>query len=188
MQPNIGLAVLAGCGAQSLVTLTGAQGLGLGFGLGLWPVGRANAGKGDRRPGGNGAHSTSPGEAVRSLGQAGAVAALAVALVVARLEQLDKSVLGDTMARYAEAVLSSVPPGGVLLAHTDLDWNPVRYARLCEGRRPDVTHLSLQMMPFPWFPARQSPLYPDISFPAPFPGVDTNRASEGNAQVLYCID
>lgn len=89
------------------------------------------------------------------------------------------------MHRYAAAALASLPPRSLLLAHTDLDWNPVRYLRHCEGLRPDVTHLSFQLMPYPWFRTQQEPLYPHIRFPdAGFRGVSTDRASEGNAQLV----
>ncbi len=42
-----------------------------------------------------------------------------------------------------------------LFYSTDLDWNSVRYLQHCEGIRPDVTLLSLQLMPFPWFIGQQ---------------------------------
>jgi hypothetical protein len=44
-------------------------------------------------------------------------------------------------------VLDQLPPRSLLLSHTDLTWNPVRYLQTCEGQRPDVTHLSLQLLP-----------------------------------------
>jgi hypothetical protein len=46
-----------------------------------------------------------------------------------------------------QTVLDHMPPGSLLLSHTDLTWNPVRYLQACEGLRPDVTHLSLQLLP-----------------------------------------
>jgi hypothetical protein len=33
----------------------------------------------------------------------------------------------------------------------------------CEGKRPDVTHVSLQLMPYPWF-SKQRHLYPSVLF------------------------
>jgi len=51
--------------------------------------------------------------------------------------------------------------------------------------RPDVTHLSFQLMPYPWFKRKQAPLYPHVKFPnTDFPGVSTNRTSEGNALLV----
>jgi hypothetical protein len=48
-----------------------------------------------------------------------------------------------------------------------------------------VTHLNFQLMPYPWFVQTQAPLYPDVVFPEMiFPGVSTDRAAEGNAQLV----
>lgn len=68
---------------------------------------------------------------------------------------------------------------------TDLNWNTLRYLQHCEGVRSDVTHLSFQLMPYPWFKKQQAPLFPSVRFPAPFNGVSTNRASEGNAMLVH---
>lgn len=82
-----------------------------------------------------------------------------------RFVVMDKSSLGWVMHKYGEHALQSLPAHALLLSHTDLDWNPIRYLRNCEGLRSDVTHLSLQMMPYPWFPSRQAHLYSNVSFP-----------------------
>jgi hypothetical protein len=93
---------------------------------------------------------------------------------------------GWVIHSYGQLILDSLPEGGsLLLAHTDLDWNPVRYLRHCAGLRTDVTHLSFQLMPFPWYPKQQQPLYPHVSFPdARFKGVSTDRSQEGNALLI----
>ena len=73
--------------------------------------------------------------------------------------------------------------------HADINWNAVRYIQQCEPNRtletlhtgplvhltrlqqptpltpagmsyPTVTHVSFQLMPYPWFPSHQAPLYP----------------------------
>jgi hypothetical protein len=111
--------------------------------------------------------------------------ALLSVLLYGRLEEADRSSAGWTLHKYAAAVLDSVPTNGVLLSHTDLDWNPVRYLRQCQNMRPDITHLSLQMMPYPWFIVRQAPLYPNISFVESFNGISTDRYSEGNAILIH---
>ena len=82
--------------------------------------------------------------------------------------------------------MSSLPAHSLLLSHTDLDWNPIRYLRECEGvRRDDVTHLSFQLIPYPWFASRQASLYPNVSFPnVKFKGVSTDRSTEGNAVLV----
>ena len=90
--------------------------------------------------------------------------ALCVCVVASRVAvlwpALDFSAVA-VLATHGAAALAAVPKGGLLLSHTDLHWNPTRYLRACEGARPDVTHLSLQLLPYPWF-ARQRPLYPRI--------------------------
>jgi hypothetical protein len=138
-----------------------------------------------------------------------------------RYDSMDKSTAGDVMYRYGSAVLSAVMPEraesadsqvplqSLLLSHTDLDWNPVRYLQHCEGvgseprryfqRSPLrafapqpslppttlVTHLSFQLMPYPWFAQTQAPLYPHVAFAdTNFAGVTTDRKSEGNAQLV----
>ena len=95
---------------------------------------------------------------------------------------------GFTMHKYGEAILNVLPPNALLLSHTDLDWNSVRYLRQCEGRRPDVTHLSVQLLPYPWFSRQKSAnspaLYPGVTFPPLFAGVSTHKRDEGNARLI----
>ncbi|KAJ1412181.1 hypothetical protein B484DRAFT_422918 [Ochromonadaceae sp. CCMP2298] len=169
MQPNLILYALAGAAAGCV----GAAVLSFLSPAGLPPQTQLQT---QRKP-------SAPPLSV-TMTQWGAVAAVAAAVVLARLPRADKSG-GVALQRYAEATLAALPPSALLLSHTDLDWNPIRYLRSCEGLRPDVTHLSLQLIPYPWFPLRQAPLYPHVRFPSMnFPGVSTDRFSEGNAQVV----
>jgi hypothetical protein len=39
------------------------------------------------------------------------------------------------------------------------------FVQACEHLRPDVTHVSLQLLPYPWF-QRQHALFPGIVFPS----------------------
>jgi hypothetical protein len=97
-----------------------------------------------------------------------------------RFDYLNKSVNGWIMHKYGAIKLDSLPPHSLLLSHTDLDWNTVRYLSNCDKLRPDVTHLNFQLMPYPWF-KRQEYLYPHINFPdTNFRGVTTDRTSQGN--------
>lgn len=59
----------------------------------------------------------------------------------------------------------------------------VRYLRTCERRRPDVVHLSAQLLPYPWF-KRQHGAYPNVTFPPLFPGVSTHKRDNANGQLL----
>ena len=83
---------------------------------------------------------------------------------------------------YAKLLLESLPKHAVLLSSTDINWNTVRYLQICEGKRPDVTHLSLQLMPYPWF-QRQHSLYP-VNFPPISTNVNTNKASRENQELI----
>mmetsp|Transcript_21791 Transcript_21791/g.42884 ORF Transcript_21791/g.42884 Transcript_21791/m.42884 type:complete len:794 (+) Transcript_21791:80-2461(+) len=86
---------------------------------------------------------------------------------------------------YADTLLASLPTGALLVSHTDMNWNSVRFKQACQGKRPDVTHLSFQMMPYPWFHSKQAPLYPNVTFPKlPKHGMETQRGSETNSQMV----
>ena len=111
-------------------------------------------------------------------------------MVQSRYSTMDRSKTGWIMHTYGEAILESLPQNSLLLAHTDLDWNPTRYLRECEGTRqdyyakgrPDITHLNFQMIAYPWFAKKQATLYPNTVFPrVDFRGISTDRTSEGNA-------
>jgi len=167
--------------------------------------------------------------------QTGLVVVYLGALLHQRWPEADKSRV-DVLHRYATAKLASIlpvlpdteaPAHSLLLSHTDLDWNPVRYLQHCEGVGLDpsmphksplarylpyrtqhtttgvtatstflgastavalpglLTHLSFQLIPYPWFKDTQQPLYPHVKFPATnFAGVSSDRASEGNAQLI----
>lgn len=103
---------------------------------------------------------------------------------------------GWTMHRYAENIIQSPQRLAkemnaseiILLAHTDLDWNPVRYLLTCEQNvrlEVPVYHLSLQMMPYPWFAKTQHEHFPTLEFPnTQFAGVSTDRHTEGNARLI----
>ena len=67
----------------------------------------------------------------------------------------------DHFQRYGEDILDDVEPGSLLISATDINWNSVRYLQTCEGARPDVVHISLQITPFPWFQF-QHDLYPGV--------------------------
>ena len=102
-----------------------------------------------------------------------------------RWHRLDRSDSGWIMHRYGQELLSSLPGNSLLLAHTDLDLNTARYLRECEGMRPDISHLSFQMMPYPWFTKIQAPLYPNVSFVEPYEGISTDRKSQSNAYFVH---
>lgn len=106
-------------------------------------------------------------------------------IIGTRFALMDRSRTGSIMHKYGEAALTSLPSNSLLLSHTDLDWNPIRYLRECQGVQTNVTHLSIQLLPYPWFRTQQRPLYPNVVFPdTEFQGVSTKRGSEGNAKLV----
>lgn len=62
--------------------------------------------------------------------------------------------------------------------------NSSRGLAVCEGLRTDVTHISLQMMPYPWWNSVQAKLHPGVVFPPILRGVSTKRDSKGNAVLI----
>lgn len=94
-----------------------------------------------------------------------------------------------TMSEYALAVLQNIPldQASLLISHTDLDWNSIRYLRLCEkyAPQPMLTHVNIQLLPFPWFQDQiKNGLFEKASFPVILPNVSTNRYEKGNAQLI----
>lgn len=78
--------------------------------------------------------------------------------------QLNFSHGGWALHTHGASILAAIPDGGLLVSHSDLHWNTARYLRLCEQTRRDVVHLSIQLVPYPWF-GRQSLNYRGVNFP-----------------------
>jgi hypothetical protein len=152
--------------------------------------------------------------------QCSVVSIVFVLLMQSRFDSMDRSQDGWMMHEYGNFILQSTSAhsNSLLLSHTDLNWNTVRYLQVCEGVKsedsssalqvnlldsegvavspqtpseetpadaPHATHLNFQLMPFPWFPKQQAPLYPDVTFPPMFQGVSTQRMTTENA---YLVD
>jgi len=88
------------------------------------------------------------------------------------------------VSSYGIGIMNSLPDHSLVLSHTDINWNTLRYMQQCTGMKKSVTHLSLQLLPFPWFRTRQRSLYPEVSFPDVFKNASTERASKQNADML----
>jgi hypothetical protein len=92
---------------------------------------------------------------------------------------------GWIMHDYAKSIMNSLPADSMLLSFSDLNWNTVRYLQTCEGTRNDISHISIQLLPFPWFQRQISNgLYPNIKFPSILPDASTNRADEGYKKLI----
>ena len=53
----------------------------------------------------------------------------------------------------------------IILLNGDLNNNIIKYPQQCEGTRPDLRLLSLQLMTWDWFVPMQALNYPNVSFP-----------------------
>jgi hypothetical protein len=69
-----------------------------------------------------------------------------------------------TLHTIGTATLAAMPRGAVLLLNGDLNHNVLQYLHACEGQRPDLDLLSLQLMTWEWFP-RQRRHYPSLNWP-----------------------
>jgi dolichyl-phosphate-mannose-protein mannosyltransferase len=98
-------------------------------------------------------------------------AALPLALVVVHGAEMRAH--ANTLVRdYGEAVLRSVPAGGVLLVSSDDTIGSVRYLQEIEGVRRDVRVLPIGIVTLPWFRAVAARHMPDLVLP---PGAFTFR-------------
>jgi hypothetical protein len=98
-------------------------------------------------------------------------AALPLALVVVHGAEMRTH--ANTLVRdFGEAVLTSVPPNGVLLLSSDDTIGSVRYLQEVEGLRRDVRVLPIGIVPLPWFRHVAARNMPDLVLP---PGAFTFR-------------
>jgi hypothetical protein len=94
----------------------------------------------------------------------------------------------STLVRdYGEAVLQSVPAGGVLLVSSDDTIGSVRYLQAVEGLRRDVRVLPIGIVPLPWFRTVAAHHMPELVLP---PGRFTFRefldANQARHPVVVC--
>lgn len=54
------------------------------------------------------------------------------------------------IANFGEALLRGLPKDSILLLYGDLPGNAARYVQWCDGFRPDVRLIDLEMMTFEW--------------------------------------
>ncbi|XP_009994773.1 PREDICTED: transmembrane protein 260 [Chaetura pelagica] len=67
--------------------------------------------------------------------------------------------------KFARNLLSSMPPGAVILLRGDLPGNALRYVHYCEGMRPDVTLVDQEMMTYGWYLPKLAKHLPGVHFP-----------------------
>jgi hypothetical protein len=168
MQPHLVVCLAVGLGLEAMLSSAPH-----------WP------GRGTRLPA-PGALLLGPGRPGPSAASKAAALLAALAAAAAARVRASARVADGAVSAYADALLGALPPGALVLSHTDINWNAVRYKQECEGVRPDVRHLSAQLLPYPWFAARQQQrFFPDLAFPPVFyRNVSTNRMSEANSQLI----
>ncbi|KAJ6652746.1 hypothetical protein lerEdw1_010937 [Lerista edwardsae] len=71
----------------------------------------------------------------------------------------------DVVDRFARNLLSSLPPGAVVLLRGDLPGNSLRYLQYCEGVRSDVTLVDQEMMTYRWYLLKLAKHLPGVHFP-----------------------
>ncbi len=99
--------------------------------------------------------------------------AVALPLALILVHGAEMRTHANTLVRdFGEAVLASVPPGGVLLVSSDDTIGSVRYLQQVEGQRRDVHVLPIGVLALPWFRAVAARNMPDLVLP---PGAFTFR-------------
>jgi hypothetical protein len=94
---------------------------------------------------------------------------------------------GRYFQRYGIAGLASVSQPEqktLLVSTTDINWNSMRYLQTCESFTPNVTHVSLQIYPFPWF-KRQQHLYTNVVWPDVLADASMTKGTDGHRKLLY---
>jgi hypothetical protein len=107
---------------------------------------------------------------VRPVGRKAPVVALAIAVVAVgtqggihyRSQDHGKDRL---VATFARALLEQLPPSVLLVSKGDLYWNSMRYVQVCEGVRPDVRLLDVELLKAPWMTARVERSFDEVKLP-----------------------
>lgn len=68
---------------------------------------------------------------------------------------------------YANDVIQSVAPNGVLFVEADLSLFPIWYLQYVEGKRREVAVLDVDMLMLPWFKAQLKEKYPTVEVKVP---------------------
>jgi hypothetical protein len=93
-----------------------------------------------------------------------------LALAMVWLQLINNYDTQDQSSNYAmefltRTAIETLPPNAIVLASGDLQFNPGLYLTACEGVRPDVAFISLQLMSYRWYALNKTIKYPDVVFP-----------------------
>ena len=94
----------------------------------------------------------------------------ALALAMVWLQLINNYDTQDQSSNYAmehltRTAIETLPPNAIVLCSGDLQFNPGLYLTACEGVRPDVAFISLQLMSYRWYALNKTIKYPDVVFP-----------------------
>lgn len=102
----------------------------------------------------------------RSPRLAAAMAAIAVVVQFAvQLPAADRR-HDRRVEQFARAALEGLPQNALVVSKGDLYWNTLRYLQFCEGLRPDVELLDIELLKAPWMNRRVREHLPRVSLPA----------------------
>jgi len=71
----------------------------------------------------------------------------------------------DSFYKVGVAMLESFPPNSLVLLNGDLNHNLLKYPNQCEGVRPDLSLVSLQLMSWDWWVPMQRHHYQNVTIP-----------------------
>ena len=94
----------------------------------------------------------------------------AVACLLVWLQFINNYATQDQSGNYAmeqltRMALETLPPNAIVLCSGDLQFNPGLYMTRCEGVRPDVAFISLQLMSYRWYGLNGTIKWPGVVFP-----------------------
>ena len=84
--------------------------------------------------------------------QIGAIIAIGLlAAQIGRNYELRNESQNHAIQNAGKTLLNSLPENAILLTMGDLPGNAARYMQKCEGVRPDVRLIDLEMATYPWY-------------------------------------
>lgn len=93
---------------------------------------------------------------------------LVSAQIASNFQERDES-QNTFVQEFGTQLLVGLPKDSILLTLGDLPGNAARYVQTCEGVRPDVRLIDLEMMTYEWYLPMLAKNFPGVTFPAEVP-------------------
>jgi len=93
----------------------------------------------------------------------------------------------DLVVDLARKTLAVVPPDALVISRGDLLLNSLRYVQVCEGVRPDVRLLDIEMLESPWMAGMVRRHHPGVTLPGEFYRAPS-RAKAGSYDLLQLVE